>query len=130
MRTVNVFLLALVSFAILVSQLPIISAQSTLEHQPYNFQFVVGDVVQHDADWWEIDARLENRHCENGVVYPWYRLSRPYKGSVDYKWVWAVRIDENNNGSGISAADGGGDDPPPPCPNPPCFGGGVGNNNG
>jgi hypothetical protein len=93
--------------------------------EDYVFLSHIGDVVEYDGDWWEITSKLLQRTDINGQIYPWYRLTRPYEGSIQHVWVWAWDIDdeiyfENNGGEG---EEGDGDccpDPPPDCPHPPC----------
>lgn len=84
----------------------------------YFFLHDIDDVVEYKNDWWEITAKLLQRSSENGIVYPWYRLTRPHNKKVEHVWVWAYTIDAE---SGTTGGDGENDPPPPPdCPNPPC----------
>jgi hypothetical protein len=113
----------LIVLAIAVSALAITAWLSAppVAHAPYAFGHLIGDIVEHDADWWEIVARMEHRSEVDGNIYPWYKLSRPNKGKTEEIWVWACPVD---NDDALALNGGTKDDccpePPPDCPVRPC----------
>ncbi len=111
--------LSILAVFFVYTETPAIAAKSELAALTVEYTFLhdIGEVVEYNDDWWEITAKLLQRHSEEGIVYPWYRLTRPNDGTIEHVWVWAVRIDwERMENGGDSCCP----DPPPKCPDPPC----------
>jgi len=115
---IGLFLIAIM--ALINPEIRATNSVAVTGYIPYNFLCDIGEVVEYDKDWWEITARLEQKADVDGKIYPWYRLTRPYEGKVEHKWVWACPIDkwkaEELGMKNCPTCD----DDDPPCPNPPC----------
>jgi len=117
-------LIACTVLATVFSVIMIVEASSTTDHEPYDFKYLIGDIVAWDGEWWEVSARVEARHCKDENIYPWYYLERPNAGKLEYIWVWAKPIDniaESQRLSGTRETQSCCPNPPPDCPTPPCF---------